>query len=191
MFRLKTVSILLAVGLFLGACGRGGGGEAAEGYASKICQAFSTWVQDIQKRNQTLTSALGPQATPEQGKEQLQVFMDSVIRDTDKLINSVESAGVPDVEGGDRAAEQIRNAAEKAKSSFENAREQVNQLSTNPTEFQQGAQSIGSEISSSLGSLGNELRNRSQSEEIQKAFQEAPTCARLRSGTTGGASPGS
>ncbi len=193
MFRAKAVSVVLAAGLFLGACGGDdGGGDAAQAYASSICTAFSTWVQDIQQRNQTLTSALNPQSTPAEGKEQLQVFLDSIIQDTDKLIGSVQAAGVPDVEGGQAAATQIRAAAAQAKTSFENAREQVDQLPTDdPAGFQAGAQQVGSQIGSSLSGLGEELRNRSQSEEIRQAFQDSPTCARLRSGTTGGASPGS
>ena len=108
MFRLKTVAFVLAAGLFVGACGgdeAGGGG--AQAYASSVCQAFSTWVNDIQARNNTLTNALSPQSTPSQQKEQLGVFLDSVIQDTDKLISSVDAAGVPDVEGGERAAQTL------------------------------------------------------------------------------------
>ncbi len=192
MFRLKTVSLLLAAGLFVGACGGGGGSADAEAYASRICQAFSTWVNDIQRRNQTLTAALGPQATPAEGKEQLQIFLDSVIEDTDKLINSVDAAGVPDVEGGQRAATQVKNAAARAKRSFESARAQVDQLPTdNRAAFRAGAQQIGTQIGSSLSALGQELRNRAQSQEIRQAFEDSPTCARLRTTPTAGASPGS
>jgi hypothetical protein len=192
VFRAKTVSVVLAAGLFLAACGGDeGGGDAAQAYASSICTAFSTWVQDITQRNQTLTTSLNPQSTPAEGKEQLQIFLDSVIQDTDKLIGSVDAAGVPDVEGGQRAAAQIKAAADEAKTSFENAREQVAQLPTDPAGFREGAQQVGSQIGQSLSGLGEELRNRSQSQEIQQAFQDSPTCSRLRSGTTGGASPGS
>jgi hypothetical protein len=192
VFRAKTVSVVLAAGLFLGACGGDeGGGDAAQAYASSICTAFSTWVQDITQRNQTLTASLSPQSTPAEGKEQLQIFLDSVIQDTDKLISSVDAAGVPDVEGGQGAAAQIKAAAAEAKTSFQNAREQVDQLPTDPAGFRAGAQQVGSQIGSSLSGLGEELRNRSQSQEIRQAFQDSPTCARLRSGTTGGASPGS
>jgi hypothetical protein len=190
--RAKVVSVVLSAGLFLGACGDGdGGGDAAQAYASSVCTAFSTWVQDITQRNQTLTQSLNPQSTPEQGKEQLQIFLDSVIQDTDKLISSVDAAGVPDVEGGQQAASQIKQAATTARTSFENARNEVAQLPTDPAGFQAGAQQIGGEIGSSLSGLGQELRSRAQSEEIRQAFEESPRCSQLRSGTTGGASPGS
>ena len=194
--RAKAVSVVLAAGLFLGACGGdgdgGGGGDNAQAYASSVCTAFSTWVQDITQRNQELTQSLNPQSTPQEGKEQLQVFLDSVIQDTDKLISSVDAAGVPDAEGGQQAASQIKTATRTAKTSFENAREQVAQLPTDdPQAFQAGAQQVGSQIGSSLSGLGQELRNRSQSEEIRKAFEESPACSRLRQGTTGGATPGS
>ncbi|HEX2090207.1 MAG TPA: hypothetical protein VHI54_09830 [Actinomycetota bacterium] len=190
--RAKAASVVLAAGLFLGACGDGdGGGDAAQAYASSICTAFSTWVQDIQARNQTLTQSLNPQSTPAEGKEQLQIFLDSVIQDTDKLLSSVDAAGVPEVEGGQQAASQIKAAAQSAKTSFENARNEVAQLPTDPAGFRAGAQQIGGQIGQSLSGLGQELRNRAQSEEIRQAFEESPTCAQLRSGTTGGASPGS
>lgn len=192
MFRVKRISVLLAAGLFLGACGGDEGGGQAEAYASSICQAFSTWVNDISQRNQTLTASLGPQATPAEGKEQLQVFLDSVLQDTDKLISSVDAADVPDVEGGQRAAAQIKSATQRAKTSFESARTQVDQLPTdNPSAFRTGAQQIGSQIGSSLSAVGQELRNRAQSEEIRQAFQDSPTCARLRNSPTAAASPGS
>ena len=190
--RAKVVSVVLSAGLLLGACGDGdGGGNGAQAYASSVCTAFSTWVQDITQRNQTLTQSLNPQSTPKEGKEQLQIFLDSVIQDTDKLISSVDAAGVPDVDGGQQAATQIKQAAETAKTSFENARNEVEQLPTDPAGFQAGAQKIGGEIGSSLSGLGQELRNRAQSEEIRQAFEESPRCSQLRSGTTGGASPGS
>lgn len=190
--RAKVVSIVLSAGLLLGACGDGGGdGDSAQAYASRVCTAFSTWVQDITSRNETLTQSLDPQSTPAEGKEQLQIFLDAVIQDTDKLISSVDAAGVPDVEGGQQAATQIKQAAETAKTSFENARTEVEQLPTDPQGFQAGAQQIGGEIGSSLSRVGEELRNRSQSEEIRQAFEESPSCAQLRGGTTGGASPGS
>ena len=190
--RAKVASVVVAAGLFLGACGDGdGGGDAAQAYASSVCTAFSTWVQDITARNQTLTQSLNPQSTPAEGKEQLQIFLGSVIEDTEKLITSIDAAGVPDVEGGQQAATQIKGAAETARTSFQNARSEVEQLPTDPAGFQAGAQQIGSEIGSSLSGLGQELRNRAQSEEIRQAFEESPTCSRLRQGTTGGATPGS
>jgi hypothetical protein len=191
--RAKVASVVLSAGLLLGACGDGGGGgEAAQSYATSVCTAFSTWVQDITSRNETLTQSLNPQSTPAEGKEQLQIFLDSVIQDTDKLISSVDAAGVPDVEGGQQAATQIKQAAETAKTSFQNARTEVEQLPTDPAGFQQGAQQIGGEIGSSLSGVGEQLRSRSQSEEIRQAFEESPACAQLRGGTTpGGASPGS
>ncbi len=192
MFRAKTVSVVLAAGLFLGACGGDEGGNgAAQQYASSVCTAFSTWVQNIQERNQTLTASLNPQSTPAQGKEQLQIFLNSVIEDTDQLISSINAAGVPEVEGGQQAAAQIKTAANSAKTSFQSALNQVDQLPTDPAGFRAGAQQIGSQIGSSLSGLGETLRNRAQSEEIRQAFEDSPTCARLRSGTTGGASPAS
>jgi hypothetical protein len=189
--RAKVVSVVLSAGLLLGACGDGGGGGDAQAYASSICTAFNAWVQDITARNQTLTQSLNPQSTPEEGKEQLQIFLDAVILDTDKLISSVNAAGVPDVDGGQQAATQIKQAAESAKTSFESARTEVGQLPTDPAGFQAGAQQIGGQIGSSLSGVGEQLRSRSQSEEIRQAFEESPTCAQLRRGTTGGASPGS
>ena len=193
MFRLKTVAVVLAAGLFLGACGGDEGGDGgAQAYASSVCQAFSTWVNDIQTRNNTLTNALSPQSTPSEQKEQLQVFLDSVIQDTDKLIGSVDAAGVPEVEGGERAATQIKSAAERAKSSFENDRQQVGELPTDDqAAFDAAAGQIGTQIRTSLGALGAELRNRAQSQEIRDACQESPRCAELRGRTTAGASPGS
>ncbi|MDP8957084.1 MAG: hypothetical protein M3N24_09030 [Actinomycetota bacterium] len=192
MFRAKAVSVVLAAGLFLGACGGDGGGtDAAQSYASSVCTAFSNWVQNIQERNQTLTASLNPQSTPAEGKEQLQIFLNSVIEDTDQLISSVDAAGVPEVEGGQQAASQIKAAATNARASFESALDEVEQLPTDPAGFQAGAQRIGSEIGTSLSGLGQELRNRAQSEEIRQAFEDSPRCQQLRSGTTGGASPGS
>ncbi len=192
MLRAKVVSVVLAAGLFAGACGGDdGGNEAAQAYASSVCTAFSTWVQNISQRNQTLTQSLTPQSTPSEGKEQLQIFLNSVLEDTDQLISSVEAAGVPDVEGGQQAATQIRAAATSARTSFENALNQVDQLPTDPAGFRAGAQQIGSQIGTSLSGLGQELRSRAQSEEIRQAFEDSPTCARLRSGATGAASPGS
>jgi hypothetical protein len=183
--------MVVMAALLLASCGGGSQGSTeTSAYATRVCGAFRTWIQDIQQRNQTLTSSLGSNATPTEGKKQLEVFLDSVISDTDKLIQSVNSAGTPDVEGGQTFASRINGAATAAKSSFQTARQQVEQLPTDAAGFKTGAERIGSQIRTSLGSVSQVLGQGPESNEIKTAFQQSSACKTLAQ-TTGGASPGS
>jgi len=186
MRRLTTIAVLGAA-LALGACGGdddddgGGGGDqvSAEEYASAICSSTQDWVGSLQKRATDLGESLGTDVSPEQGKDALAGFLDDVIADTDDWIAGVTDAGVPDVSGGEQAAEDLRAAAEEAKGVLEDTRASVEDLPTDDeAEFAREADEVGNATEESLGKVGDAIAE-PESDELRTALEETEECKQL------------
>jgi hypothetical protein len=179
----STLIAILAVSVALAACGGdddgGGNSVSAEDYASAICSATQDWVEGLQQRATDLPGSLGTNATPEEGKEALAGFLDDVITDTDDWISALSDAGDPDVDGGEQAAEDLRNAAEEAKGVLEDTRDRVDDLPTDDEQrFAQEAGEVGSATQESLGKVGDAI-SEPESEELRNALQDTPECSQL------------
>jgi hypothetical protein len=180
--------VAVAVVLLLGGCGGKSGNT--EAFASKFCTAFGAWFGGITQENQKVNSTLGPNARPKEAKRRLHAFFDAVVKDTDQFLRSINSAGVPDVEGGDRFVAQMKESFGKFKATYERARDQVDGLPSEPAAFKSGVTKLTNTLQSSLSGV-NEAFNRPPSNEIRQAFEKSPDCRRLRGNPTAGASPGS
>ena len=185
--RRLTILALLGAGIALAACGDddddggGGGGDqvSAEDYASAVCSSTQDWVQGLQKRATDLQGSLGTDISPEEGKEALAGFLDDVISDTEDWITGLNDAGVPDVSGGEDAAEDLRAAAEEAKGVLEDTRSSVDDLPTDDEqEFAQEAGKVGTATEDSLGKVGDAI-SEPESEELKTALEETPACTEL------------
>ena len=188
MTRSKLTSVALALALLLVACGGKSGNT--EAFASRFCTAFGAWFGGITQENQKVNSSLGPDAKPKEAKRRLHAFFDAVVKDTDQFLRSINAAGVPDVEGGDRFVAQMKETFGKFKATYERAREQVDRLPSEPAAFKVGVAKLTTSLQNSLGGV-NQAFNRPPSNEIKQAFDKSATCQRLRQSPTAGASPGS
>jgi len=175
---------VLAAALAIGACGDdddGGDGESvsADDYASAICSSTQDWVDGLQGRATDLQGSLGSDVSPEQGKDALAGFLDDVISDTDDWIAAVNDAGVPDVEGGEQAADDLLTAAEDAKVVLEDTRSRVDDLPTaSDADFAREASEVGSATQESLGTIGDAI-SEPESDELRTALEESPACTEL------------
>ena len=181
------LTLLLAGGLV--ACGGDdGGGEedaggdggsaetvSAEAYASDVCGAMQDWITGIQEGTQDLGSGLAA-GDAEGGKQVLSDLFAQMSSSTSELVTAVDEAGVPDVEGGEEAADKLVAAFEDIQGILEDAQADAEALSTDPQEFQQGATELGTTLQEALTSVGDSLEDQT-SDELKEAFEAEEACS--------------
>lgn len=177
----------IAGALMLAACG---GGDASDGgsaeetvpaaeYASDVCGALDAWVTASRDRAGSLTGVLNPTDTPENRRDVLAGYIDGVIEDTEALLDDVQGAGVPDVEGGKEIAGQIADAFDSVKTELEQTRDDVDALPTDdPAAFTAAATQLGTSVQTSLTAVGTSVGGISEPE-LNQAFAVEPTCSAL------------
>ena len=157
-----------------------------DAYANDVCNAVVGWTNAVKRRaanaEQTGRRAVRPGATPAEGIQQaLAAYFDGLIKDTYGFVRRVEAAGVPDAEGGEKTADQIRSTARRMRSALQDTRRQVDRIPTDST-ARANAQAgrLAESVEVSLGRVAQTL-NRPASPELETAFERAGACARARS----------
>ncbi len=175
-------AILLCGAGLLTACGGddeggGGGGDtvSASSFASDVCSAVGDWAGGIQEESQQISSAF-QSGSPEEGKQILEDFIGGAVDRTDDLIAEVEEAGVPDVDGGEEYADQLRDAFEAARNVLADVQAEAADLPSDPQAFGQAAQELGSGVQEALGAVGESVEQ-PDSPELEEAFEEEEACA--------------
>jgi hypothetical protein len=189
--KLAAVGTSLLLTLSLAACGGGddeGGGDAggsedeastetvsAGDWASGVCTAVGDWVTTIQEQSTAITTDF-TSGSPEEGKEVFGSFISDAVAETETMIEEVEAAGVPDVEGGEEYAEELTAAFEEARDVLAGVQAQIDELPTDPQGFQEAAAGIGPSIQEALGAVGGSI-SEPESQELKDAFEEEEACA--------------
>jgi hypothetical protein len=178
--RMAIVLVLLAI-LMAGACSGGTDGEAdaetvsAEEYATGVCGAIASWVDEIQGLNEDLQANLDPTSI-DSLKDAMVGFLEDVIVSTDTVIAEVEDVGVPDVEEGNAAAQHLLTGLRDSRAVFEDAHARVEALSTDdPAAFGEELQTVGTDIQTSMSTIGEDLGG-FESPELDEASEDVPEC---------------
>ena len=168
----RSVGIgVLVGGIVLAACG---GGTSPEDYAAAVCNSGSDWVDALQDAADQLQNQVDS-ATPEEAKQLLLDFLDGTVDETDELLNELQEAGEPSVDNGEAFAADVEDKFEQARDALENARDEVQGLSTDDTTtFTQKA----SELGSLLGQVLSNFEPPSN-EEMEAAFEDVAACRDL------------
>ncbi|MFN2591066.1 MAG: hypothetical protein ABR518_09895 [Actinomycetota bacterium] len=162
----------------LAACG--GGGTSAREYVRSLCGATAQWQENVQQRTVALASDLGGDPSPQEGKAAFREYLDDILASTDTLVGRLEDAGTPDVENGEQAADRVISSLQRVRDAFEEARDQVDGLSTeSPEAFEQGAEEIGQTITTSLQGIQDPIGQ--DDAELQAVFEDEPSCDKLQS----------
>lgn len=176
------LTLLLAGGL--AACGGdddggdGGGSSetvSAEAYAKDVCGAMQDWLTGIQERTQDLGSGISGDDA-EAGKQLLVDLLGEMSSSTEDLVAAVEDAGVPDVDGGEEAADSLVSAFGEVQGILEDAQADIEELPSDPQGFQQGVAELGPTIQSALSSVGESLEDQA-SEDLKNAFENEESCS--------------
>ncbi len=152
---------------------------SAQEYVSTLCTEMQNWLTKLQEGQAQVQQTVQPGASPAEGQAALATFFDSAVTATDELITAIESAGVPDVEGGEEISQDIVAKFEDAKAALESARAQVDMLPTDDRQaFARASQELGATVQTQLESIGDALSSLSQPELDEAAAQE-PACTAL------------
>jgi hypothetical protein len=193
--RTKRYALAILIPLVLAGCGDDGGGNgggdgsgdgsgntvSASDYASTVCTSVQTWLTALQESATAVGSDVVAAGSPEEAQTVLAEYLDGVIADTDALIASVEDAGIPDVEGGEAVAGEILGAFEQARTVFEDARAQVDELPIDdPAAFAAATSELGTSIQTASVGIGQSISGLEQ-EELSQAFTDEPACSALGS----------
>ena len=166
------------------ACGGDEGPKAvtANTYVSGVCSAISSWMADFQTRAAALTEEGLPQ-NPEESKELFDGFLGDTVTEIGRLIEEVRKVGVPDVEEGEEAAQQIVTALTQVKSAYEDAQQDFSELPTNNREaYGVGVSEIIGSIQEATSEATGSINVVDDSEELSEAFEKSDECAQLREG---------
>jgi hypothetical protein len=177
---------LIVAALALGASACGGGDEAASGaspqeWSADVCGALQSWRSDLETKTNDLQSTAAGATSVAEGRDLIVDFLDETITRTDQMLNEVEAAGSPDVDDGETIARDFRTQLAKIKPIFEDAREKAADLPDDPQGFAEGAQEIGTAMSTAGEQVGAEFESSDKfdSPELEKAFNDEPACQQL------------
>jgi hypothetical protein len=185
--RPTTVVLGLAIALvLLPACSDDGGGDGGAApavtpgtYVKSLCTSVQSYVDDITTLSTDFAAGIDPAASADEQKQAVLDFLDDALALTDALIDQVDAAGVPDVEGGAAMVEAIAASFQEAREVLEAARGRVEAASTDdPQAFAAELNEVGTTIQSSLGGIGGSL-DLVDSPELAAAAEDEPTCAAL------------
>ncbi|MDQ3982874.1 MAG: hypothetical protein M3271_09380 [Actinomycetota bacterium] len=179
------LTLLLAAGL--AACGgddddgNGGGGSSetvsAEAYAADVCGAMQDWVSTIQDQAASIGENIQA-GDAQSGKDALSDLLTDMSASTGDLVSAVEDAGVPDVDGGEEAADSLVSAFEDVQGILEDAQQDIEDLPTDPQAFQQGAAELGPTLQEALSGVGSSIEE-PDSQELRDAFENEESCAAI------------
>ena len=187
----KTTLITLMVSLLaLGACSNDdssstdsrGTSVTAEEYMGDVCAAMDKWIGDLQSGFDK-TASLDPNVSVDQGKKALTDFLDLAVASTDELVESVRSAGSPEVDGGDEFSKDFLSGLSQGLAATKEARSQVDTLPSDPTKFGQASAQLGDTIRAQLSAAADAYGSRPET--LDSAQKRTPECKDLRS-TIGG-----
>ena len=187
MRRPASVVLGLTIALvLLPACSDDGGGDGDAApavtpgtYVKSLCTSVQSYVDDITTLSTDFAAGIDPAASADDQKQAVLDFLDDALALTDGLIEQVDAAGVPDVEGGAAMVGAIAASFQEARDVLEAARARVEAASTeDPQAFAAELNEVGATIQSSLGGIGGSL-DLVDSPELAAAAEDEPTCAAL------------
>jgi hypothetical protein len=183
----RTFIALTVAALALAASSGCGGGEEATGaspeeWSADVCGALSSWKSDLETRANELQDTAASATSIAEGRDLIVDFLDETITRTDQMMNELEAAGNPAVDDGETIAREFRAEIAKIKPIFEDAREKAAALPEDPQGFAEGAQEIGTAMSTAGDQVGAEFESSDKfdSPELEKAFDEDPACQQLQ-----------
>ena len=177
MLQRLLVPALVTLALLAAGCGGDGGDEtlSTTEWANGLCGAITNWTESLQTATEPLTGG-------DISKESLQSAADDVQSSTQTFTDDLKDLGKPDTETGQEAKdlldgldETLNQDAEEIKSTVEDA-SATDILSTISTVTAK----LGT-MSQQVSSTFTQLDELDASNELDQAFEEADSCAEIRS----------
>ena len=173
--------VALASALLLGGCGSDDVEETrvpARSYVTDICDATTTWLDDVQALNEELQAQMEPTSL-DVVKDTMLTFFDDAISATDRLLSDVEAAGVPDVPDGEQTARRVSTALGDIRDALTDARGRVEaQPIDPPEEFAAELQATAEQLQVSIEDAAGTLES-CEVPELEEAADDVAACDEL------------
>jgi hypothetical protein len=177
-FRVVATAILfVAVSTGTGGCGSDGAGDVApKRWAQQVCTALTPWRAEIADLTTKAQEQLQSAKTASQTKTNIVDLLAGAETASEKARAGISVAGVPDVSGGNKVAQQFTASLSKARDAYGNAKRSVEALPT------ADAKAFYTSVGSAFAVLKEEYEQSAIDprhvgpKDLQKAFNEVPEC---------------
>ena len=168
---------MLAASLVAGCGGDDGGGDSATAWADDVCSAITTWTDSITSTTDSLKGG-------NLNEDSLKSAVDDLASATNDFVDDVKGLGAPDTEAGEQAKESLDQLADDADENLSTVQNAVDDVS-DPSGIVAAITAISAAVSTmsqQFSSTFTELEQLDAGGELETAFNEADSCAELRSG---------
>jgi hypothetical protein len=176
---LASVAVVLAVA----GCGGGSEGAPARAWASDVCTAVGTWVEDFQARFEGLQQSVTPGMQSEEARTLLAEFYGDLAARTDELLGDLDAAGRPAVDEGAAISRDFRAPFESIRPALLDAQADAGQLPVDDeAAFQQAAAELDQSLEQAFDDAGEafDRLDERQTSELDEAFDEEAACQKYR-----------
>jgi uncharacterized protein YoxC len=192
------VAITLVLFLAAGACSdgssaspgsggtsSGGGSEtiSAADYANGVCTAVKDWVTALQDGSQQYQDSIP--ATPDPSnlggiKDSLVSFVDSVVTETNAMIDQIQALGTPDVDGGSEVAQNVQAALQTVQDTYTQLQQDIESLdATNPAEMVTKLGAMSAQLQQGSSEVQAAFQKLDENADMKTAGENAPACQEL------------
>lgn len=176
--RVVAISLLFVlVSTGTGGCGADGSGDVApKRWAQSVCTALTPWRAEIDNLTTKAQQQLQSAKTAAQTKINIVDLLTGAETASEKARVGVTDAGVPDVSGGDKVAQQFTASLSKARDAYGTARRSIAALPTAE------AKAFYTSVGSAFAVLKEDYEKSAidpkhvGQKDLQKAFSEVPEC---------------
>ncbi|GLZ40310.1 hypothetical protein [Actinokineospora sp. NBRC 105648] len=151
----------------------GGANAGAVAWAEKVCSTVAPQVAQLSQ-----APNLDP-SDPVKAKTNLDAYFDKQISALDTMASGFQSAGAPPVADGDQLVEKATAGIKQAKTVVESAKTELASVDTStPEAFQAGFVKVAENLQK-LSESDDPTASLKGNQELDAAFQQAPTCKKL------------
>jgi len=187
LVRRAGVGCVLVASLVLTGCGGGSSsgsptpsGVTAKAYMATTCSAVLDWLTSIQGQVNTFKTQEAGVTSLKDARSGLVSLLGQTVQDTDVMIGKVKAQGAPAVSGGQAIHAKLLSAFGQVRTELASAQQKASQLPTdNQAAFKKGAAQIGSDINSTLSSIGSSISDFGPTLDAAEAAD--PNCQKLNS----------
>jgi hypothetical protein len=147
--------------------------SAAE-WAGDVCAALDPWRTDIDDLTESANSALSPDTSPEQAKEDLTTLLAGAASASETARSAIAAAGVPDVAGGEDIAQRFTDSLAATRDAYQEALDDLTDLDAGDAGFYDDVATVMDDLSKDYARVPQvaELN----SEELGAAFAADSRC---------------
>jgi hypothetical protein len=177
-FRVVAIGMLFVlISVGTGGCGSDGAGDVApKRWAQSVCTALAPWRAEIADLTTKAQQQLQSAKTATQTKTNIVDLLTGAETASEKARLGVSGAGVPDVSGGTKVAQQFTASLSKARDAYGNAKRSVQALPTADAKvFYTSVGSAFAVLKEEYEQSAIDPRHVGQ-KDLQKAFSEVPEC---------------